>query len=398
MPSHWKKNKKRKGKPTPSPSNKEAVTKKIKQTDLAITETQSESEYQDAQEQLDELRDFHNLADSLPYLPDSQISTDTVDSLNTKQSPGTQTSNMNPIAPADSVVSTIADESFPQSQSVLQGQPLAFSSTPVPSGHSVQPLGQVNMPYMPPQVVGMAPTVHNAGFPSQMPVMQTTLTDSDVLRVAMKVKDIMREEIETLVNIKVNEATTHMKIDIKTLQDENAKLKSSILKLENRCNNNLDDLEQYGRRMNVRIAGINETENEDTDQVVMDFAKSINVNIRPEDIDRCHRVKRRERQPNPNVGSRAQVDTRPLEIIVKFTNSKARLALMKGRDTLRKSMSNIFINEDLTAGRKELTYECRKLRRDNKIRRVWTFNGNVYIRDNTDAKVQIFCKTDLEGY
>lgn len=157
-------------------------------------------------------------------------------------------------------------------------------------------------------------------------------------------------------------------------------------------------MEQYGRRMNVRIAGINESENEDTDQVVMDFAKSINVNIRPEDIDRCHRVKRRERELNPNAGPRSQIDTRPLEIIVKFTNSKARLALMKGRDTLRKSMSNIFINEDLTAGRKELTYECRKLRRDNKIRRVWTFNGNVYIRDNTDAKVQIFSKTDLEGY
>lgn len=200
---------------------------------------------------------------------------------------------MNSVAPVESGVSTIADESFPQSQSVLQGQALAFSSTPVPSGPPVQPLTQVNMPFMQPQMVGMASTVPNAGFSSQMPVMQTSLTDNDVLRVAMKVKDIMREEIETLVNIKVNEATSHMKNDIKTLQDENAKLKISILKLENRCNNNLDDLEQYGRRMNVRIAGINESENEDTDQVVMDFAKSINVNIRPEDIDRCHRVKRR---------------------------------------------------------------------------------------------------------
>lgn len=64
---------------------------------------------------------------------------------------------------------------------------------------------------MQPQLVGMAPTVPNAGFSSQMPVMQTSLTDNDVLRVAMKVKDIMREEIETLVNIKVNEATSHMK-------------------------------------------------------------------------------------------------------------------------------------------------------------------------------------------
>ncbi|MEW8546444.1 MAG: hypothetical protein AB2693_23245 [Candidatus Thiodiazotropha sp.] len=361
MPSQWKKNKKRKGKPTPSPKNKETISKKIKQTDSAIAETQSESDYLDAQEQLEELREFHNLADSLPYLQDSQGSNDIDDSLNTKQSSTSQSSNMSSVAPADSVVSTVADESFPQSQSVLQGPAIAFSSTPVPSGPSIQPLGQVNMPIMQPQMVGVAPAMHNVGFPGQMPVMQPSLSDNDVLRIAIRVKEIMREEIESMVNIKINEATSQMKNDIKNLQDENAKLKSSILKLENRCNNNLDDLEQYGRRMNVRIAGINEVESEDTDQVVMDFAKSINVDIRPEDIDRCHRVKRRERESNLTAGPPAQGDARPREIIVKFTNSKARLALMKGRDTLRRSMSNIFINEDLTAGRKELTFECRKL-------------------------------------
>lgn len=401
MPSQWKKTKKRKNKHTPSPTSKETVTKKIKQTEssIEVIETQSESDYLDAQERLDELRDFPDLTDSLPYIKDCQDRGDTEDSNHTTQSPTSPSLNINTITTAESLASTMADESFSQSQSVLQGPEVGFSSTPAPSMppsmSSVQSLAQVHMPFvqsqMQPQMFGMAPTVQNTSFPGQMPVMQTSLTDSDVLGVAMKVKDIMRGEIETLVNIKVNEATAHMKNDIKSLQDENAKLKSSILKLENRCNNNLDDLEQYGRRMNVRIADIDEAENEDTDQVVMDFAKKINVNIRPEDIDRSHRVKRREREPSEG-------DTRPLEIIVKFTNSKARLAFMKGRDTLRKSRSNIFINEDLTAGRKELTYECRKLRRDNKVKRVWTFNGNVNIRDNNDAKVQVFSKAGLQGY
>lgn len=141
MPSQWKKNKKRKGKPTPSPTNKETVSKKKKkQTDLVVAETQSESEYVDAQEQLEQLeqseehRDFHNLADSLPYLPDSQNSNVSDDSPKSKFLSMSQASNMNSVAPVESGVSTIADESFPQSQSVLQGQALAFSSTPVPSG------------------------------------------------------------------------------------------------------------------------------------------------------------------------------------------------------------------------------------------------------------------------
>lgn len=138
MPSQWKKNKKRKGKPTTSPTNKEIVSKKKKkQIDLAVAETQSESEYLDSQEQLeqsDELRDFHNLADSLPYLPGSQDSSVSDDIPKSKFLSTSQASNMNSVAPAESGVSTIADESFPQSQSVLQGQALAFSSTPVPSG------------------------------------------------------------------------------------------------------------------------------------------------------------------------------------------------------------------------------------------------------------------------
>lgn len=393
MPSQWKKNKKRKNKPTPSPTYKEAVTKKIKQTDTSFAETQSES------------GESGELTDSLPYLKDTQDSKDSVDSRDISQPPSTtqsQTMNTVTTASAESAASTITDESFFQSQPGLQDPAAGFgdfhSSTPAQSMHSGQSLGQVPMPFLQSQMIGMAPTVHNTGFPSQMPIIQTSISDNDVLRVAIKVKDLMREEIESLVNIKVNEATRHIKNDIKNLQDENLKLKNSIQKLENRCNNNLDDLEQYGRRMNVRIAGINEDEEEDTDQVVIDFAKRINVNIRPDDIDRCHRVKRREREPNPNVETPFQDDARPLEIIVKFTNSKARLALMKGRATLRRSKSNVFINEDLTAGRKELTYECRKLRRANKISRVWTYNGNVYIKDNNDTQFQIYSKTDLEGY
>ena len=158
MPSQWKKTKKRKNKHTPSPTSKETVTKKIKQTEssIEVIETQSESDYLDAQERLDELRDFPDLTDSLPYIKDCQDRGDTEDSNHTTQSPTSPSLNINTITTAESLASTMADESFSQSQSVLQGPEVGFSSTPAPSMppsmSSVQSLAQVHMPFVQPQM------------------------------------------------------------------------------------------------------------------------------------------------------------------------------------------------------------------------------------------------------
>ena len=54
-----------------------------------------------------------------------------------------------------------------------------------------------------------------------------------------------------------------------------------------------DDLEQYTRRQNLRISGITENKDENTDSLVVDFVKNtmkIDLDIR--DIDRSHRVGR----------------------------------------------------------------------------------------------------------
>ena len=229
--------------------------------------------------------------------------------------------------------------------------------------------------------------------PSQTAVMSNILSDNDVLRVAMKVKAIMMEEIETLVKLKVNEATAELKQDVKFLKDENSKLKDEIKKLENTCKSNIDDLEQYSRRSCVRISGIKEEEGENTDELVLNLARRVSADIRPEDLDRSHRVGRpREVSQNTNTVPR------PREIIVKLTNYRARMQLLKGRAFLRSTKAKIFINEDLTSARKEIAYECRGLKRDNKIRKVWTYNGNIFIIDNHDVKKQISSMSELDVY
>ena len=173
----------------------------------------------------------------------------------------------------------LLDESVIQSQSILQTalppQGVLHTSTSLQAVPMMPPMAQVSMPLHPSQLLPMAP--------SQTAVMSNVLSDNDVLRVAMKVKAIMMEEIETLVKLKVNEATAELKQDVNFLKDENSKLKDEIKKLENTCKSNIDDLEQYSRRSCVRISGIKEEEGENTDELVLNLARRVSADIRPED-------------------------------------------------------------------------------------------------------------------
>ena len=76
------------------------------------------------------------------------------------------------------------------------------------------------------------------------------------------------------------------------MKEENAKLRNDIDKLEKKCKTNIDDLEQYSRRSCLRIGDVKEENTENTDEIVMDIARRVNADVRPQDIDSSHRVGR----------------------------------------------------------------------------------------------------------
>ena len=89
------------------------------------------------------------------------------------------------------------------------------------------------------------------------------------------------------------------------------------------------------------------------------------------------------------------------EIIIKFTNSSAQLRLLQGRTKLRDNhINDIFINEDLTPARKELAYECRKIKRtwQSNVDKTWVYAGYPHIVDKSGNKVKITCMSDLDVY
>ena len=120
---------------------------------------------------------------------------------------------------------------------------------------------------------------------------------------------------------KLNELTNSNQAKIAKLDEELTKLKNklalkdkAIAGLEDdnyRPSQEVDDLEQYTRRTNVRIYGVAEQPEENTDNnLTVDFFKSeLNVDVASNDISRSH-----------CVGKKSGAKPRP--IIVRFTRKE----------------------------------------------------------------------------
>ena len=282
----------------------------------------------------------------------------------------------------DNVSTTIATPGLGQSsQGADFNQPCFISSQPSDICTPVMLQGQ-------PQMMGFSsPVQHMPPMPMPVPYAPA-LSENDIIRVALQVKNVLQDEIERMVTLKVQQATEYLNAEISDLKQSNSELKNELDDLKSKT----DELEQYSRRSCVRISGVREAENENINEIVLGISSRIGANIAPSDIDRLHRVGRKVGR-GENQGARRMRD-----IIVKFTNYGARLAFLKGRKSLREQNASVFINEDLTSARMELAFECRNLKRTKIIKKVWTYNGNVFIEDNNDTRVKVVKMSDLAVY
>ena len=193
---------------------------------------------------------------------------------------------------------------------------------------------------------------------------------------------------------------------INTVVRENASLNERCSKLEKTLavlefeNNNRklenDALEQIGRRNIFRVSGIPESENEDTDDIILHLASDMGVPMSSSDIDRSHRVGKLE--DTGRISTRKSKKS-SRDIIVKFSSYNARRRLFQIRKELRttenEDFKKIFINEDLTKLRSEILFEARNLRRVNKPNSAYSSDGKLFVRDKKDKKYQLSSLNDL---
>lgn len=140
-----------------------------------------------------------------------------------------------------------------------------------------------------------------------------------------------------------------------------------------------DDLEQRSRLENLRIFGLAEKSNENTDQLVLDVAKKVGVTLNLSSIARSHRV-----------GKKRPGSSRP--VIVKFVSFADRQRMFGAKKNLKGT--KITIKEDLTNTRMEILKAAMNHFSDSS---VWTQNGTIVIKSPGGQFHHIRTMTELEN-
>nr|XP_039268807.1 uncharacterized protein LOC120343854 [Styela clava] len=160
-------------------------------------------------------------------------------------------------------------------------------------------------------------------------------------------------------------------------------LEDLVYDLEEELFNATEKIEEHERRSrldNLEFHGIAPKVNEDTDNLVIEIGKMINVDIKPSDISITHRC--------PTRNSKIY---KP--IVAKFTNRKIRAKILKNRHLIKTSVnstsirniSKVFIVENLTDRNKNLFYQAKVRKNQCGYAFLWTSNGKVLIKKNKDT-------------
>lgn len=188
------------------------------------------------------------------------------------------------------------------------------------------------------------------------------------------------------VNIVVNKVEELQSINLiqKAVTDnltaENDRLNNEILKLTVR----IDDQEQRGRNNCLLLHGVQENENEDTDDLVIDIINSkLGITISRDEIQRSHRlgVKKSKRYTRSTKSN-----NRP--IIFRFLSYRKRNEVFKAKKVLKGEVS---LSENLTKMRMELYKAAMDKYGKGK---VWTTEGRILTKID-DQYVTINSLKDL---
>ena len=139
----------------------------------------------------------------------------------------------------------------------------------------------------------------------------------------------------------------------------------------------MDRQEQYSRRSNIRIHGIEAKQGENVNEVVGDLLKNkLEMDFGLEAVDHSHRI-------GPTTGNRRS-------IIVKFTRYDFKKAVINARKRLKGS--RIAITEDLTRTRHDTLQRVWEVYGKTD---TWTVDGVIFHRDKNGKRLRFEVMGDL---
>ena len=166
----------------------------------------------------------------------------------------------------------------------------------------------------------------------------------------------------------------------------NSHLLSRTIQLERNTVTN----SQYNRRQTIQLNHVPAEIHEGVLEKSICKALSLTgVNVVPEDLYACHRIKRSDR------------------VIVKFKCRKQKQSLMYKRKILStnaqeltnlKFSGRLLVREGMSHENQQLAYKCRQLKIARKIHSTWFFNNVVNIKLTEHGRIhKIFHVTDIEN-
>ncbi len=229
-----------------------------------------------------------------------------------------------------------------------------------------------------------------------------------------ELKKVVREQcIETLntENNIMRKEMQALKEEICSMKTENKKMRRKLEKLQfqlqsreekaEELKTKVDEIEQKQLERNVRIVGLPEENDGDTDLInIQKLArKELNMNLKQSDINDIYRVGKQN-------GKKKHRD-----IIIKFKQKTTRDQFYQNRKNLvhKEDQDPIYINEHLTENRANVFFAARKLVKGKKIHSAWSQRGNILIRkfegdqpkqirNHTELRVFGHTADDTEGY
>ena len=209
-------------------------------------------------------------------------------------------------------------------------------------------------------------------------------------------------------NTKIQEDLSKMKDEIiKNLMDSNKSLQERVEKLEKKVQKmeklenqqqkiitSVESMNQYGRRNNLELSGIpNDVNDDELEGKVKQILEKINVKVKKNDIEACHRLPPTKKNKNKKT-------------IVRFVNRRTAETCLKNKKKLSEiDMSElgfhedtkIFASENLNEYFRDLAWRCRSLKREKLIHGFKYQNEAFFIKikESSSDKLKITQKEEL---
>lgn len=162
------------------------------------------------------------------------------------------------------------------------------------------------------------------------------------------------------------------------LIQENSALKSQITEIKNE----MIDLQQYSRRLNIQLDNLPEVENENIQETISSVMKNLDLDLTA-NIVTAHRV--------PTI---KKDKIKPL--IIQFNAVNAKETFLKAAKTKRPTADLVnsrleklplYFNDHLCSELKKLLYECKKFKKENNFMFCWTKSGKIFLRKDEGSRV-----------